>query len=219
MKSTIINKIYSDGQDSTKRLINHIETIDTDTNSTIEKDTKTPLETNHDRSNNLMSECTQTESIHTFYEEYLHAISHLNAMDLELVKRNFDNYINSVEIGYLENIDKNFCDNYRPPEFCKKGSARIERHADHSEDYIESLTEEFYALFKVLDMIWKNEAVRTKDILFLTPCRIFLLNSILKRKYEEALDIEYINKVDLEYKSACEYSAVHEDCQKRRGGI
>jgi hypothetical protein len=56
------------------------------------------------------------------------------------------------------------------------------------------LNEEFFLFYKLIVQIWFNEYIRNTDLDSLTPCRIILLSSIIKRRFQEELVITLSNK-------------------------
>lgn len=129
----------------------------------------------------------QQQSIHDFYNMYLHAIENIEELDISLLKRSFDDYLEFIDKDYIKNINKSFCDSfpYETEALCEP--IKIKTHPDHVPELVNALNPEFYVLFRVIDLIWKNEAIKKKDILYLTPCRVFLLGSIIQRKFHESL--------------------------------
>ena len=129
----------------------------------------------------------QKHTIEDFYFIYINSVSECSKYDPDLIKRSFDDYEKFVNPNYIKNINKSFC-NYFPNEGGLSDLIDVERHPDHATTLFKTLTPEFYILFKVLDMLWKNEHISKKDVLYLTPCRVFILCSIIKRKFNEVLD-------------------------------
>ena len=121
---------------------------------------------------------------------YTHAINDAGQIDPELIKRSFDDYINIIEQRFLQKLDYAYCDKSDSMPVCFRGDRRAQRHLDHLDSQINELGDEFYILFKILDMTWKNQEILLRDVEYLTPCRIFLLYSVIKRKYNAELDIE-----------------------------
>ena len=130
----------------------------------------------------------QNQTIHDFYEMYLDAVENIGKVEAGLLKRAFDDYLEFVDCDYVRNISKSFCDNYPYESEMQISDTCVDIHKDHPVEVVSALSTEFYVLFKVLDKVWKNEVIKKKDIVFLTPCRVFLLHSVIKRKFGEDLD-------------------------------
>lgn len=133
---------------------------------------------------------SQNNKIDVFFDMYMYAINNVGKVDPELLKRNFDDYIETVELKFLNNIDYAFCDTNDVQPSCALGKYKANKHPDHDVEYLNELGDEFYVLFKILDVMWKNEEILHKDIEYLTPCRVFLMYSVIKRKYNVELDVE-----------------------------
>ncbi len=56
------------------------------------------------------------------------------------------------------------------------------------------LRSEGYAYYIVLNKIWTSEYIKKSDIKALQPCKVLLLRSIVKRKFDEELSIQFANK-------------------------
>lgn len=166
------------------------------TNDNLNSETRTPIETNSiDNNNEAMNslEIYQNKTLSEFYEIYLNMSNNTQKPDPELIKRSFEDYINFVESKYVTNIGHSFCDNnYDKCEPLLTNDTII--HKSHTKEHLDMLGIEFYALFKILDMVWKGEMIKKKDIVCLTPCRVFLLHSVIKRKFGEDLYFGLFNK-------------------------
>ena len=134
-------------------------------------------------------ELFQSKSFLSFYDMYHKLVNSLDKVDPQLVKRSFDDYIDRVESQYIKGISHIFCNESEEKEKQYQSIAKIIRHHDHSEHHLKVLGYDYYVLFKVIDMVWKNESIKKHDILLLTPCRVFLLNSLVKRRFKEELEI------------------------------
>jgi len=135
----------------------------------------------------------QQKSIQDFYENYIVQLDNIKNIDTSLMKRTFDEYLESVDADYVKNISSAFCEDYLYNNIEYDDLTLIKKHPDHSDLYYKSLAPEFYIILKVFDILWKNEHSSKKDVVFLSPCRVFLLRSVVKRKFDEELDFQSFN--------------------------
>lgn len=136
-------------------------------------------------------ESYQNICINQFYNIYVDAVNSAGKNNPVLVKRAFNEYITSIEDNYLRKADRDFCDTREQTTCNLNNQLTVAKHKDHDMDHMTTLGNEFYALFKILDMVLKNESTKKRDIVVLTPCRVFLLHSVIKRKYGVDLDFRY----------------------------
>jgi len=173
--------------------------INYDSYKTIDRDEKDKKETRSDNksiptkssvSENQISsiediEAFQIKIIDQFYDMYKSLSLSVGKIDPSIIKKSFDNYIYQVEQKYTKNISQIYCDE----EDLKKGYKETFKKPLEDEklvcDQIKTLGYEYYALFKVMDKLWKNYHIELTDVLYLIPCRVFILDSLVKRKFGE----------------------------------
>ena len=139
---------------------------------------------------NLIIDTYQQKQIYDFYSSYMEVLDNINVSKPELVKRSFENYMAVVEDNYIDKINDNLCQKIKDIHEKDINSLVPVEYTHPDNDVAKVLGMEFYVFYRVLDMHWKMLDVKKKDILLLSPCKIFLLYSIAKRKYQEELDFK-----------------------------
>lgn len=132
---------------------------------------------------NLFIEDKQQESIMEFYEGYTKALDNIKNTKPGKLKRTFDEYIGIVEETYLQKMRKTVCQLYKQGFDLNRDFLEITKHPDHSESGFKALNDEFYMLFKVLYVHWIDEELTKHDAHLISPCKIFLTQTIIDRKY------------------------------------
>lgn len=61
-----------------------------------------------------------------------------------------------------------------------------------------------YAYYIVLNKVWTSEYVKKRDIKVLQPCKVLLLRSIVKRKFDEELALQWPNQRPLRHQEPSE---------------
>lgn len=156
---------------------------------------KTVIFSTKNRSNdsndlNLYVDGYQQSQFHDFYNSYIEILENINVAKPELVKRSFEKYMDVVEENYIEKMNETVCSKIK-----KLTNDTIDiivpvEYKHPNNDIVETLGTEFYVLFRILDMHWRQLNIKKKDVLLLSPCKIFLLQSIIKRKYQDELDFK-----------------------------
>jgi len=160
------------------------------------------LDTNHSKADSSQdrsktSEMThmfvdnyQQEKLHDFYNSYVEVLENINISKPELVKRSFEQYMDVIEDKYIEKMTDDICGKIKDAtNEATEVVIPVELLHETSEMY-DALGTEFYVFYKVLDMHWKQQDVQKKDLMLLSPCKIFLLQSVVKRKYGDELDFK-----------------------------
>lgn len=79
------------------------------------------------------------------------------------------------------------------------------------------LKSESYASYIVLDKIWASEYIKKRDVKALQPCKVLLLRSIVKRKFDEELALQWPNKRPVGDQKPPERVAVQDGRETGRG--
>lgn len=70
------------------------------------------------------------------------------------------------------------------------------------------LRTDFYTYYIVLNKIWSSEYIRKSDVKQLQPCKVLLLRSMVKRKFDEELTLKWAYKWSIRHKKPFEYSPI-----------
>ena len=70
------------------------------------------------------------------------------------------------------------------------------------------LRTDFYTYYIVLNKIFSSEYIRKSDVKQLQPCKVLLLRSIVKRKFDEELTLKWVYKWSIRHKKPFEYSPI-----------
>lgn len=132
----------------------------------------------------------QQQQFHNFYNSYIEVLENINISKPELVKRSFEQYMDVIEDNYIEKMNGNICNKIKELTNDNINNVIPVEYVHSKNEMLETLGTEFYVFFKILDLHWKQRDVKKKDILLLSPCKIFLLQSIIKRKYNDELDFK-----------------------------
>lgn len=129
----------------------------------------------------------QQKYIYNFYDSYMDALNNVKDTKPQLLKRTFENYMESIENTYIKNVHEDMCTKLAEKNQQNLTATTVRLHKDHSMSHIKSLTLENYVLYKILYITWVNEVVKKDDTQLLSPCRIFIIQSIIKRRYQESV--------------------------------
>ena len=139
---------------------------------------------------NLIVDGYQQKQFHFFYNSYIEVLENIKISKPELVKRSFEKYMDLVEENYIDKMNEDVCQKIKNIHDNPINSVVPIEYTYPNSDIVEALGIEFYLFYKILDMHWKMLDVKKKDILLLSPCKIFLLQSIVRRKYQDELDFK-----------------------------
>lgn len=139
---------------------------------------------------NIFVDGYQQQQFHDFYNSYIEVLENINISKPELVKRSFEQYMSIVEDKYIETMNDKVCDKINKFTNDTIQSIVPKEYMNSKCEIGSTLGTEFYVFFRILDLHWKKQDVKKKDILLLSPCKIFLLQSIIKRKYNDDLDFK-----------------------------
>lgn len=129
----------------------------------------------------------QQKYIYNFYDSYVDALDNVRNTKPELLKRTFENYMESVENSYISKIHTDMCEKMEKNNMQSLSETTVRLHKDHDMDSLKTLNFENYVLYKILYVNWVNEHIKKDDVQLLSPCRIFIIQSIIKRRYQESI--------------------------------
>lgn len=130
----------------------------------------------------------QQKTMNRFMNTYTNILDNAKDVLPELLKRTFEDYMNSIESNYISKMNSELCDRISYLTKQDFSNTKIDLHMDHDKSHFEKLQPENYMLFKLVTVVWKGERVKERDIRLLTPCRLFILQSLVNRKF----NIKYI---------------------------
>ena len=136
---------------------------------------------------NIFIEDKQQESILNFYTSYVDCLDNIRTTKPSKLKRSFDAYISMVEENYIQKMKKTVCDLYKREFGMDIDGFSVKKHPDHPDSMFKVLNDEFYMLFKVLYIHWVGDELSKKDLQLISPCKVFMTQTIMIRKYDERI--------------------------------
>lgn len=110
---------------------------------------------------------------------------------------------------------------------CKnKANAIVQRYKFNCLDSIREIDQrmlqgelrsEGYAYYIVLNKVWTSDYIKKSDIKALQPCKVLLLRSIVKRKFDEELSLQLANKRRFGHQKPLECAAFQNHRKACRG--
>lgn len=132
------------------------------------------------------------ENLKKYYDNYLEIIQ--TPTDPKLLKRTFEDYMKIVNAKYIQKVTPKTCKKL-DQKYIKPNFKNLTLDKSHKPVFLKELDSGYYVFFKIIDFIWKHKKVLKKDLKTLTPCKIFILRSLIKRKFGEEIDFRSGSKM------------------------
>ena len=142
----------------------------------------------------LHSDKTGKEELMREYDNYLNALDNLKNNKPDLLKRTFDDFHEKVENEFTKKMNEDMCRRLAEISNCVDIDVNVRLHESHTEQMLKVLGSEDYVFYKVLYMHWAREELEKKDIMLLTPCKLYIFQSLIKRKYDKIHTYSYYKK-------------------------
>lgn len=149
------------------------------------KKTETDMSVGQQSNGHANDEETDHKELVRRYDNYLDALDNVKNIKPDLLKRTFDDYHDHVENEFTQKMNEDMCRRLAEISNCHDLDSNVKLHQNHNESMLKVLGAEEYVFFKVLYMHWVREELERKDICLLTPCKLYIFQSLIKRKYEK----------------------------------
>lgn len=135
------------------------------------------------------------DHVYILYNNYMNALENPEGNPL-LIKNSFDCYINLIYNTYVRKIDGKTCRKIQKLRNPNQNFDFVKFDPLHKSIFNKkNYPPEFYHFFKILEYVWKHKDIKQNNILLLSPCKVFILRSLILRKFEIQLDLKNSTKI------------------------